>query len=199
MGQYIIGGLKFMETKLTIVKGYIVLLASIFLLSTGYANELEKIQVNFLPSEDGERNGAERSDSDPLKGLDVSYDKIFSYQNNKSKEIKNRSIVQSNSLEETNRKNLSLGPNEFIEIKAVDKIRKLFNGSIIVKFNQVPDLYWFASQNNLQFVSDLSDINRGVFKIGNIYDLEEIIRNLQNKVEVQSVELDVIDPSIEFN
>ena len=107
--------------------------------------------------------------------------------------------MQSNSLEETNRKNLSLGPNEFIEIKAVDKIRKLFNGSIIVKFNQVPDLYWFASQNNLQFVSDLSDINRGVFKIGNIYDLEEIIRNLQNKVEVQSVELDVIDPSIEFN
>jgi hypothetical protein len=29
--------------------------------------------------------------------------------------------------------------------------------------------------------------------------LEEIIRNLQNKVEVQSVELDVIDPSVEVN
>ena len=114
-------------------------------------------------------------------------------------EIGGRSEVRSENLSQGNHKKLSLGPNEFVEVIGIDKSRKLFNGSIIVKFNQVPDLYWFASQNNLQFVADLSDIKRGVFRIDNIYDLEEIIKNLKSKIEVKSVELDVIDPSVEVN
>ena len=45
-----------METKLTNMKGCIILLAFIFASNSVYANELEEIEVNFLPSEDSEKN-----------------------------------------------------------------------------------------------------------------------------------------------
>jgi hypothetical protein len=188
-----------MEIKFRNRNGSIILLACIFVSSSGYANDLEEIEVNFLPSEDSEKNSADKSTIDPLKGLVISYDKIFSYQNNESIEIENKSTIQSDSLAKNKRKNLSLGPNEFVEVKGVDKRRKLFNGSIIIEFNQFPDLYWFASQNNLEFISDLSDIKRGVFRIDNLYDVEGIIRSLESNSNVRSVELDTVDPAIEIN
>jgi hypothetical protein len=188
-----------METKVFDLKGSTISLVLLFACGLVNADDLENIEINFLPADVSGLNKSEIPNLDPLEGVNISVKKIFSYQNNVPMEIRDRSGVRADNLSQDNNKKLSLGPNEFVEVIGIDKSRKFFNGSIIVKFNQVPDLYWFASQNNLQFVSDLSDINRGVFKIGNIYDLEEIIRNLQNKVEVQSVELDVIDPSIEFN
>jgi hypothetical protein len=188
-----------METKIFDLKGSIISLVLLFAFGSVNADDLENIEINFLPAKVSGLNKSEIPNLDPLEGVDISFKKIFSYQNNVPMEIGGRSEVRSENLSQGNHKKLSLGPNEFVEVIGIDKSRKLFNGSIIVKFKQVPDLYWFASQNNLQFVSDLSDINRGVFKIGNIYDSEEIIRNLQNKVEVQSVELDVIDPSVEVN
>ena len=188
-----------METKLMNLKGSIILLAFIFACSSVYATDLEEIEVNFLPSEDSEKNSADKSAVDPLKGLVISYNKIFYYQNNVSTEIKNKSVIQSDSLLENKDKNLSLGPNEFVEMTGIDQRRKLFNGAIIVEFEQVPDLNWFASQNNVRFISDLSDIKRGVFRIDNLHDVEGIIRSLESNSNVRSVELDTVDPAIEIN
>ena len=188
-----------MEIKFRNRNGSIILLACIFVSSSGYANDLEEIEVNFLPSEDSEKNSADKSAVDPLKGLVISYNKIFYYQNNVSTEIQNKSVIQSDSLLENKDKNLSLGPNEFVEMTGIDQRRKLFNGAIIVEFEQVPDLNWFASQNNVRFISDLSDIKRGVFKIDNLYDVEGIIRSLESNSNVRSVEFDTVDPAIEIN
>ena len=188
-----------MEIKFRNRNGSIILLACIFVSSSGYANDLEEIEVNFLPSEDSEKNSADKSAVDPLKGLVISYNKIFYYQNNVSTEIQNKSVMQSDSLLENKDKNLSLGPNEFVEMTGIDQRRKLFNGAIIVEFEQVPDLNWFASQNNVRFISDLSDIKRGVFRIDNLHDIEGIIRSLESNSNVRSVELDTVDPAIEIN
>ena len=87
-----------MEIKFRNRNGSIILLACIFVSSSGYANDLEEIEVNFLPSEDSEKNSADKSTIDPLKGLVISYDKIFSYQNNESIEIENKSTIQLDSL-----------------------------------------------------------------------------------------------------
>jgi hypothetical protein len=188
-----------METKIFDLKGSIISLVLLFAFGSVNADDLENIEINFLPAKVSGLNKSEIPNLDPLEGVDISFKKIFSYQNNVPMEIGGRSEVRSENLSQGNHKKLSLGPNEFVEVIGIDKSRKLFNGSIIVKFNQVPDLYWFASLNNLQFVADLSDIKRGVFRIDNIYDLEEIIKNLKSKIEVKSVELDVIDPSVEVN
>ena len=188
-----------METKLTNMKGCIILLAFIFASNSVYANELEEIEVNFLPSQDSEKNRVDISPVDALAGVDISYNKIFYYQNNVSTEIQNKSVIQSDSLLENKDKNLSLGPNEFVEMTGIDQRRKLFNGAIIVEFEQVPDLNWFASQNNVSFISDLSDIKRGVFRIDNLHDVEGIIRSLESNSNVRSVELDTVDPAIEIN
>jgi len=188
-----------METKVFDLKGSIISLVLLFAFGLVNADDLENIEINFLPADVSGLNKSEIPNLDPLEGVDISFKKIFSYQNNVPMEIGDRSEVRVENLSQGNHKKLSLGPNEFVEVIGIDKSRKLFNGSIIVKFNQVPDLYWFASQNNLRFVADLSDIKRGVFRIDNIYDLEEIIKNLKSKIEVKSVELDVIDPSVEVN
>ena len=188
-----------METKVFDLKGSIISLVLLFVFGLVNADDLENIEINFLPADVSGLNKSETPNLDPLEGVDISFKKIFSYQNNVPMEIGDRSEVRVENLSQGNHKKLSLGPNEFVEVIGIDKSRKLFNGSIIVKFNQVPDLYWFASQNNLQFVADLSNIKRGVFRIDNIHDLEEIIRELKSKTEVQGVELDVIDLSVEVN
>ena len=95
-----------MEIKFRNRNGSIILLACIFVSSSGYANDLEEIEVNFLPSEDSEKNSADKSTIDPLKGLVISYDKIFSYQNNESIEIENKSTIQLDSLAKNKHKNL---------------------------------------------------------------------------------------------
>jgi hypothetical protein len=188
-----------METKLMNLKGSIILLAFIFACSSVYATDLEEIEVNFLPSEDSEQNSADISSVDPLAGVDISYNKTFHYQNNIATETRRKDFQQTQNTTQNIEKTLFLGPNEFVEMTGIDKRRKLFNGAIIVEFEQVPDPNWFASQNNVRFISDLSDIKRGVFKIDNLYDVEGIIRSLESNSNVRSVEFDTVDPAIEIN
>ncbi|WP_287421202.1 hypothetical protein, partial [Reinekea sp.] len=73
---------------------------------------------------------------------------------------------------------------------------KLFDGTIIIKFNEMPELTSFAATNNLLFVTDLSKISRGVFKVSNLYELEDKIRDLKSDKNILSIDLDTIDPSI---
>ena len=90
----------------------------------------------------------------------------------------------------------TLKDNEYVQVKGIDNRTKLFNGSIIIKFILVPDLNHFALSNGILLVSDLSDINRGVFKISNLYQVEAKINQLKLDYNVLSIELDTIDPTM---
>ena len=97
----------------------------------------------------------------------------------------------------TNQSNLILDEGEFIIIKGVDNIEKLFNGSLIVSYKKALDLNDFARTYDVVFISDLSKINRGVFKVRNLFDLDSKIYQILEDGDVLSVELDTIDPSVQ--
>tara|TARA_B100000787_G_C16145411_1_gene273993 strand:+ start:423 stop:986 length:564 start_codon:yes stop_codon:yes gene_type:complete len=162
----------------------------------GYADGLEQIEINFVLSDKAGLTIDERSSYEPLKGIDIPYNKIFKYQNNRTTEIQRKDLQQLQSSPQNLKKTLSLKPNEFIKIRGVDNREKLFDGSIIIEFDQLPDLDSFADTNEILFVSDLSDINRGVFKVINLYELEDKISKFKLDSNILSIELDTIDPSI---
>ncbi|MDA7853993.1 hypothetical protein N9A54_03060, partial [Porticoccaceae bacterium] len=119
-----------METKIFDLKGSIISLVLLFAFGSVNADDLENIEINFLPAKVSGLNKSEIPNLDPLEGVDISFKKIFSYQNNVPMEIGGRSEVRSENLSQGNHKKLSLGPNEFVEVIGIDKSRKLFNGSI---------------------------------------------------------------------
>ena len=91
---------------------------------------------------------------------------------------------------------LFLQPGEYIKIIDKGSIELLSNGSFFVKFLETPNLKDFATLHQLTFVRDLSDINIGVFKVKNIYDLELKLELLKEDINVISLDLDTIDPSL---
>lgn len=180
------------------MRNFINSLIFIFVLNAnyGYANGLEQIEINFVLSDKAELTIDERSSYEPLKGIDISYNKIFKYQNNRTTEIQRKDLQQLKSSPQNLEKTFSLKPNEFLKIKGVDNREKLFDGSIIIEFDQLPDLDSFADINEILFVSDLSDISRGVFKVINLYELEDKISKFKLDSNILSIELDTIDPAI---
>lgn len=120
---------------------------------------------------------------DPLKGVNLYLNKIVNLDN---KEI----------LSQINSNQLSLQSNEYIQIRDIDKRLLLFNGNIIIRFKNMPDLESFASANQIILVTSLSDIGMGVFKVSNIYDLELKIDQIKNNENITSIELDTVDLSI---
>ncbi len=105
-------------------------------------------------------------------------------------------LEKQSSIERTSNDYFSLKNDEYVQIKGTDNRTKLFNGSIIIQFILVPDLNSFALSNDILFVSDLSNINRGVFKISDLYQVEAKISQLKLDDNVLSIELDTIDPTI---
>ena len=73
-----------------------------------------------------------------------------------------------------------------------DGIKKLFQGDFLVKFSNLPDFEVFAFNNNIIFVSDLSDIQRGVFKTDNLFNLEEVLTNLLEDPNIINIELNAL-------
>ena len=131
----------------------------------------------------------------PLEGVEVFYDRVFRSKNKLLTEVIKNDFESMQTLQSS----LVLGPDEYVYLKGYDNKRKLFNGSIIIKFNQLPDFNNFAIANEMSFVADLSDISRGIFKINNLYELEEKIKNLKLDNNILAIELDTIDLSIEPN
>jgi hypothetical protein len=161
-----------------------------------YGNDLNQIEINFVLSDKTGLTIDQRSSNQPLKGIDISYGKTFKYHNNLTTEIQRKVLQQFQNSSPNPKETFFLGPNEFIKIKGVDSREKLFDGSIIIEFAQLPDLERFADTNEVLFVSNLSDINRGVFKVINLYELEEKLKKLKLDSNILSIELDTIDPSI---
>jgi hypothetical protein len=160
-----------------------------------YSNDLEEIEINFVS--DGKKY-SDNKNITMLDDLEINYDNIqvLNYTNGQFTEPQKLDIRQPNQQGSRDENQLLLKDNEFIKVKGVDKREKLFNGSIIVEFKTLPNFDIFALENNLVFISDLSDINRGVFKIGNIYNIKDKISELGASSNILSIDLDLIDRSI---
>ena len=78
---------------------------------------------------------------------------------------------------------------EFVNINGAGKKERLFNGSIIIKFIQNPNLNDFAINNDISLVGDISELNSGVFKINNLYEFKDKIKILQQNNNIVSIEL----------
>ena len=90
-----------------------------------------------------------------------------------------------------------LDKDEYVLLKGNDKKIRYFNGSIIIKFNQMPDLYNFALLNNLTLSSNLSDINSAVFRVENILLLDTVIKDIKLDKNIINIELSLKDPSVQ--
>ena len=124
------------------------------------------------------------------------YSAVYLYKDNLLTEI---DIAQNIDLagSDNNSRVLKLEPNQYIKVKGLDGKEKLFNGSIIVKFKSPEDLQVFSLRNDMALVKNLPDIERGVFKIDDIYNFNEKLDQLKsNNPNIERVELNTIDISI---
>ena len=147
----------------------------------------------------GEKGGARSIQTNPLENITFSYEKRLTLENGSVMATLDVKSERTNTAQKQQARGLYLGANEFIEIKGVDNRQKLFNGSLIVKFTEVPDLLQFAENRGLIFVADLSDISRGVFRVSNLYELKQRISELELDQNIISIELDTIDPTVRAN
>ena len=90
---------------------------------------------------------------------------------------------------------LILSPGEYIQIRGFDNVPLLFDGSILIQFEKLPRLNDFAISNDIEFVTDLSDINMGIFKIKNLLELQLKVDSLKNDTNILSIELSTINPA----
>ena len=177
------------------INSFIFIFIFLFGASNLYSNDLEEIEINFVSDS---KKYSDNKNITVLDDLEINYDNIqvLNYTNGQFTEPQKLDIRQPNQQGSRYEKQLLLKDNEFIKVKGVDKREKLFNGSIIVEFKTLPNFDIFALENNLVFISDLSDINRGVFKIGNIYNIKDKISELGGSSNILSIDLDLIDQSI---
>lgn len=126
----------------------------------------------------------------PLQGVVLDFSKVV----NRSIELVIEADTSSSFDFDSNE--MFLQPGEYIKIIDKGSIELLSNGSFFVKFLETPNLKDFATLHQLTFVRDLSDINIGVFKVKNIYDLELKLELLKEDTNVISLDLDTIDPSL---
>ena len=126
--------------------------------------------------------------------LNISYDSIVILEKNRLLKLPDN-IAMDRELANKNDRVLLLGKKEYIQITEKDGSKKLFQGDFLIKFNNLPDFEVFAFNNNIIFVSDLSDIQRGVFKTDNLFNLEEVLTNLLEDPNIINIELNTIDPN----
>tara|TARA_Y100000768_G_scaffold280780_1_gene215767 strand:- start:368 stop:952 length:585 start_codon:yes stop_codon:yes gene_type:complete len=132
---------------------------------------------------------------DPLSDLNIFLDKKV---NSKAELIQNINI-QNDKTQLSNQpfnETYTLNEGEFVRVQGIDKIDMLFDGSIIVKFESMPNLANYAITNDIQFITDLSAINRGIFKIQNLYDLQTVINKIKLDDNVKEIELKLRDPRL---
>tara|TARA_B100001093_G_C26740185_1_gene976279 strand:- start:54 stop:581 length:528 start_codon:yes stop_codon:yes gene_type:complete len=122
--------------------------------------------------------------TDPLEGVLFNLDKRV---NKFNKKLTNQNLNNE----------LILQPGEYIQIKGIDNRILLFDGSFLIKFNTFPNLQNFAISNELEFVSNLSDINVGVFKVKNISELQLKIDSIKDDNNIISIQLNTIDPALQ--
>ncbi|WP_287439811.1 hypothetical protein [Reinekea sp.] len=185
-----------MEIKLKSNFRDLILIIVMYMFNIAQANDANEIEINFVNTETLIVNVKKSPTNEKLIPIDIPNKKILTYINNNLIEVNKDSTANAQNSLYSSEKSLVLEPREYIEIKGSDNRTKLFDGTIIIKFNEMPDLTSFAATNNLLFVTDLSKISRGVFKVSNLYELEDKIRDLKSDKNILNIDLDTIDPSI---
>lgn len=188
---------KYMEIKLKLINHFLMSLG--FLISIQiYADLVDNIVYKEIDKENVLKpkiSHRSLNPKNPLKGINFDVSKIIQFSEDK---IINTNFNELNKQKSSKNKlnSLKLLSDQYIEIIGLDKKRKLFNGALIVKFDNNLDFYDYAKSNDLILIRNLSDINTGVFQAKNILDIEIIINNLQEDENILSINLDTIDPTI---
>lgn len=151
--------------------------------------------IQYLTNEGSEVrvNSKDINRKNPLFGVTLDLTKTFD-KNNKEL-ISNLSTEYQGDLENNPKNEYILESGQFIQIKKHNK-ELLFDGSFFIYFKQTPNLSDFAIANGITFVTDLSDINVGLFKVNNLNDLQKRFDELKNDNNILSMELSVIDPAL---
>lgn len=188
---------KYMEIKLKLINHFLLFLGLLISIQT-HADLVENIVFKKIEKEDVPKPvifNRSFNPKNPLKGINFDVSKIILLSENK---IINTNFNELNKQKSTKNQlnSIKLLSDQYIEIIGLDKKRKLFNGALIVKFDNNLDLYDYAKSNDLTLIRNLSDINTGVFQVKNILDIEIIINNLQEDENILSINLDTIDPTI---
>mgnify|MGYP001118900857 FL=1 len=188
---------KFMEIKLKLTNHFLIFFGLLLSIHTN-ADLVDKIVFKKIEVENTfkpEITKRSLNQKNPLKDINIDVSKIIVLPGDK--------IISTN-FNELNKKasnqnqlnGIKLLPGQYIEIIGLDKKRKLFNGALIVQFDNNLDFKNFAESNDLTLMKNLSDINTGVFKIKNILDVEIIINQLKEIENILRIDLDTIDPTI---
>lgn len=188
---------KFMEIKLNLTNHFLIFFGLLLSIHTN-ADLVDKIVFKKIEVENmfkPEITKRSLNQKNPLKGINIDVSKIIVLPGDK--------IISTN-FNELNKKasnqnqlnGIKLLPGQYIEIIGLDKKRKLFNGALIVQFDNNLDFKNFAESNDLTLMKNLSDINTGVFKVKNILDVEIIINQLKEIENILRIDLDTIDPTI---
>ena len=179
-------------------KKFIIVLALFSFLNEINADLNESLKNNFVTPLTATTNlKAPKRDNvlELVNEFNISYNNIVILENKRLLKLPDN-IAMDRELNIKNDRVLSLGKEEYIQITEKDGSNKLFQGDFLIKFNNLPDFELFAFNNNIIFVSDLSDIQRGVFKTDNLFNLEEVLTNLLKDPNIINIELNTIDPDI---
>ena len=132
---------------------------------------------------------------DPLQGIVLNFNEIVS-KSNEVVDTLDTFASNFSGLNKNDNRELFLQPGEYIRIKDRGSITLLSDGSFFVQFKEMPIFEEFALLNDVIFITDLSDINMGVFKVENIYELQSKLETLKEDENILMLELNTIDPSI---
>lgn len=162
-----------------------------------YANDEINISSKKLISVNTENKIFDKnlSTKDPLKDVLIDFNKIV-YRSNNTNFEKNIEKVSFNSSKVELRNELILNKNEYFLIQTKDNQKLIYDGSLLIKFIDIPNFQDYAAMNDLIFIKDLSNINTAIFKVYNFLDLKIIIDNLKLDSDVKSIELNTINPNL---
>ena len=138
-----------------------------------------------------EEQSLELKNKDPLREVFIDFSKIFDDSNNLILEIDQtiNDPIESDLLVNS----LVLKPGQYIQLIKSGQDSLLSDGSILIKFNSMPNFDDYTSSGELIFVSNLSDINTGVFKVKNILKIKPIIDSLKDDDNISSISLNTIN------
>jgi hypothetical protein len=176
------------------LNGYIFLSFCLTVSFEAFSNNENTLSSNKLKSSNVENKIVEKSlnQKDPFKDITIDLNKILHYTNGLKFE-KDIEKLDFNSNEFEIKNELILDKNDYFLIQTKDNKKLIFDGSILITFNELPNFQNYAAINGLTFTKDLSDINTAIFKVINFLDLKIIIENLKEDPSIKSIELNTIN------
>lgn len=208
------GGYKSMEINLSIKRSQLKILLLIFfsyaLLGSSDDTEQKRLRLDVLTrapeviviepigiqiNRQITNSLKDRNLKEPFAGVTLDFSKIF----NKDKVLVGStefSNFNSSSSANSTKQVFILNPGEYIQITQPDRRNFLFDGSFIVRFQNIPNLEDFARINDIDFLKDFSDIRAGLFKVDNLLDLQIKLDSIKSDSNIISITLNTLDTNI---